>query len=75
MGTTVVALNVKNGRTLRDVQEHLGMKEGFDVGLETMRQPLKEGRVTISRAAGTMTFPSQFMLVAAMNPTGFVAFL
>ena len=29
--------------------------------LETMRQPLEEGRVTISRAAGTMTFPSQFM--------------
>jgi len=37
--------------------------------LETLRQPMEEGRVTISRAAGTMTFPAQFLLVAAMNPT------
>ena len=34
-----------------------------------MRQPLEEGRGTISRGAGTMTFPSRFMPVAGMNPT------
>src|SRR5437588_178307 len=37
--------------------------------LETLRQPVEEGRVTISRAAGTVTFPCQFMMIAAMNPT------
>lgn len=36
--------------------------------LEALREPLEEGRVVISRASGTMTFPASLMLVAAMNP-------
>ncbi|MBX7219171.1 MAG: YifB family Mg chelatase-like AAA ATPase [Blastocatellia bacterium] len=36
--------------------------------LEVMRQPLEDGKVTISRAAVSLTFPSRFMLAAAMNP-------
>lgn len=36
--------------------------------LETLRQPLEDKVVTISRTAGTLTFPANFMMVAAMNP-------
>lgn len=44
------------------------MPEFSRYSLEILRQPLEDGRVTISRVSSTCEYPSNFMLVAAMNP-------
>ena len=36
--------------------------------LEVLRQPLEDGKVTISRAAGTLSFPSKVLLIGSLNP-------
>ena len=36
--------------------------------LDTLREPLEEGAITISRAGGAATYPARFVLIAAMNP-------
>ena len=36
--------------------------------LQALRQPLEQGRVVITRSAGSVAFPSRFQLVAATNP-------
>ena len=41
--------------------------------LEVLRQPMEEGSVTISRIANRLTYPSKFMLIAAMNPCAFIS--
>ncbi|MDO8491290.1 MAG: YifB family Mg chelatase-like AAA ATPase [Dehalococcoidia bacterium] len=44
------------------------LPEFGQAGLEVLRAPLEDKMVTISRAQGSITFPSNFMLVGAMNP-------
>src|SRR5579859_6484845 len=44
------------------------LPEFGQAGLETLRQPIEDGTVTISRAQGSVTFPAKFILVGAMNP-------
>jgi magnesium chelatase family protein len=44
------------------------LPEFTHIALESLRQPLEDHEVTISRAQGNVTFPCSFMMVAAMNP-------
>lgn len=36
--------------------------------IETLRQPMEDGTIVVSRAGGTFTFPADFILLASMNP-------
>ncbi len=75
--TTSHAGLVGGGRTIRPGEitlAHRGilfldeLPEFPQAVLEVLRQPLEDKVVTISRASGTLTFPSNFILVAAQNP-------
>lgn len=44
------------------------LSEFSRITMETLRQPLEDGKITIARVRGTLTYPCRIMLIAAMNP-------
>ena len=75
--TTMVALVGGGSRALRPGEisaAHGGvlfldeLGEFAPVVLDALRQPLEEGLIRVSRAAGSVTFPAEFVLVGSMNP-------
>ena len=75
--TTMVALVGGGSRALRPGEisaAHGGvlfldeLGEFSPVVLDALRQPLEEGVIRVSRAAGSVTFPAEFVLVGSMNP-------
>ena len=74
---TVVALCGGGNRAVRPGEISLAhggvlfldeLPEYHRSALEALRQPLEDGRITVSRASGTVSFPARFMLCASMNP-------
>ena len=62
------ALEITKIHSVAGVLGEEGIAEYHRSALEAMRQPLEDGKITVSRAGGTVTFPARFMLCASMNP-------
>lgn len=76
-GASAVSLVGGGASTMRPGEiscAHLGVLFLDELGefpssvLDTLRQPMEEGEIRVSRAHGSVTFPARFLMVAAMNP-------
>jgi magnesium chelatase family protein len=77
-GKTLIARAMPGVLPEMSIEEALDVTRSYSVAdqlpefgsrvLEVMRQPMEDKQVTISRAQGSLTFPVNFQLIAAMNP-------